>query len=46
MLGPVVGAFFVELLATFTWSKLLNWHLGAMGVIIMLVIALFPERPA
>jgi branched-chain amino acid transport system permease protein len=43
VLGPVAGAFFVELLATFTWSKLLNWHLGAMGTIIMLVILLFPR---
>jgi branched-chain amino acid transport system permease protein len=43
VLGPIGGAFFVELLATYTWSKLLNWHLGAMGLIIMLVIALFPN---
>ena len=42
VLGPVFGAAFVELLATFTWSKLLNWHLGAMGLIIMLAIALLP----
>jgi len=43
VLGPVGGAVFVELLATYTWSKLLNWHLGAMGLIIMLAIALFPN---
>lgn len=43
VLGPVIGAFVVELLATFTWSKLLNWHLGAMGTLIMLVIVLFPD---
>jgi branched-chain amino acid transport system permease protein len=43
VLGPVIGAFFVELLATLTWSKLLNWHLGAMGLLIMLVILLFPD---
>jgi len=43
VLGPLFGAVFVELLATFTWSKLLNWHLGAMGLIIMLAIALFPN---
>ncbi len=43
VLGPVGGAFFVELLATYTWSKLLNWHLGAMGLIIMLAVALFPN---
>ena len=43
VLGPVIGALFVELLATLTWSKLLNWHLGAMGLLIMLVILLFPD---
>ncbi|WP_418316560.1 branched-chain amino acid ABC transporter permease [Piscinibacter sakaiensis] len=41
--GPVAGAFAVELLANFTWSKLLNWHLGAMGMIIIGVILLFPD---
>jgi branched-chain amino acid transport system permease protein len=43
VLGPVAGAFFVELLQTFTWSKLLNWHLGAMGTIIILVVMLAPK---
>ena len=43
VLGPVAGAFIVEALATLTWSHLLNWHLGAMGLVIMLVIAVFPE---
>ena len=46
--GPVVAALFVELLATLTWSTLLNWHVGAMGMIIMLVVLFFPAgfRPA
>jgi len=43
VLGPLAGAFFVELLQTFTWSKLLNWHLGAMGTIIILVVMLAPK---
>ena len=43
VLGPIGGAFFVELLANFTWSRLLNWHLGAMGLIIIGTIILFPE---
>jgi branched-chain amino acid transport system permease protein len=43
VLGPVGGAFVVELLANLTWSKLLNWHLGAMGLIIIAVILLFPD---
>jgi branched-chain amino acid transport system permease protein len=41
--GPVLGAFVVELLATLTWSKLLNWHLGAMGLLIMGIILAFPD---
>lgn len=43
VLGPVAGAFFVELMANLTWSRLLNWHLGAMGLIIIAAILLFPE---
>ena len=43
VLGPVAGAIFIELFSTFTWSYLLNWHLGAMGLIIMLVILLMPS---
>jgi branched-chain amino acid transport system permease protein len=41
--GPVVGAFVVELLANLTWSKLLNWHLGAMGLLIMTIVIAFPD---
>lgn len=43
VLGPLLGAAVVELLATFTWSKLLNWHAGATGLLIMVVIVLFPN---
>ena len=43
VLGPVVGAFAVELLANFTWSRLLHWHLGAMGIVIMLIVLVFPN---
>lgn len=41
--GPVWGAFVVELLANLTWSKLLNWHLGAMGLLIIGIILAFPD---
>lgn len=41
--GPIVGAFVVELLANLTWSKLLNWHLGAMGLLIIGIILVFPD---
>lgn len=43
VLGPVAGAFFIEMLATYTWSKLLNWHLAALGTIIILVVMLAPN---
>jgi len=42
VLGPPVGAALVELLGTLTWSKLLDWHLGAMGIIIIVIVILFP----
>ncbi len=41
--GPLFGAFAVELLANLTWSRLLDWHLGAMGLIVMGVVLLFPN---
>jgi len=43
VLGPVAGAFIVEMLATLTWSHLLNWHLGAMGLLIMLIVLALPD---
>jgi len=43
VLGPVAGAFIVETLATLTWSHFLNWHLGAMGVLIMMIVLALPE---
>ena len=43
VLGPVAGAFFIELMANLTWSRLLNWHLGSMGLIIIAAILLFPD---
>ena len=43
VLGPIAGAFVIELAGTYTWSRFLDWHLGVMGVIIMLVILLLPD---
>jgi branched-chain amino acid transport system permease protein len=43
VLGPIGGAFFIELMGNLTWSRLLNWHLGATGLIIIGVILLFPD---
>ena len=43
IIGPVLGAFFIELIATFAWGHLLNYHIGALGVIIILVVILMPR---
>ena len=43
VIGPVLGAFFIELISTFAWGHLLNYHIGALGVIIILVVILMPR---
>jgi len=43
IIGPVLGAFFIELISTFAWGHLLNYHIGALGVIIILVVILMPR---
>ena len=42
VLGPAAGALIVEIVATFTWSNFLNWHLAAMGLLIMAIVLFFP----
>lgn len=43
MLGPILGAFFVEMLSTFVWGHLLDFHLAVLGVIIMIIVILMPK---
>jgi ABC-type branched-subunit amino acid transport system permease subunit len=43
VLGPVLAAFFVEFLSTVLWSNLLHYHLGAMGLGIMLIVLFMPN---
>lgn len=43
VLGPVIGAFFIELVTTFAWKHLLEWHLGLLGLIIVAVIIFMPN---
>ncbi len=43
VLGPIVGAFFLELVSTLAWSHLLTYHVGTLGVIIMLVVIFLPR---
>jgi branched-chain amino acid transport system permease protein len=41
--GPAIGAAMVELVATMTWSHLLQFHLGMLGIIIMTVAVIMPN---
>lgn len=43
VLGPVVAAFVVELLSTVLWSHLLHYHLGTLGLGIMLIVLFMPN---
>jgi branched-chain amino acid transport system permease protein len=43
ILGPILGAFFVELLSETIWSQFLYLHLGILGGIIILVVIFMPK---
>jgi branched-chain amino acid transport system permease protein len=43
VLGPVLGSFFFETVSTLTWSHLLNYHIGTLGVIIILIVIFTPR---
>ncbi|MBW1779879.1 MAG: branched-chain amino acid ABC transporter permease [Deltaproteobacteria bacterium] len=43
VIGPILGAFFIELFATFAWGHLLNYHLGALGMMIIIIVILMPR---
>ena len=43
IIGPFLGAFFIELLTETIWSKLLFLHLGVLGAIIILVVIFMPK---
>ncbi len=43
VIGPVLAAFFVEFLSTVLWSNLLHYHLGALGLGIMLIVLFMPN---
>jgi branched-chain amino acid transport system permease protein len=43
VIGPILGAFFIELTSTFAWGHLLNYHTGALGLIIILVVIFVPK---
>lgn len=43
LFGPIVGAFFLELVSTLTWSHLLTYHSGTLGLIIILAVVIMPQ---
>ena len=43
ILGPILGAFFLELVSTLAWSHLLKFHTGTLGLIIILIIVFMPR---
>lgn len=43
VLGPLVGAAFFEMLATFVWGKFLKIHLLVLGLLIVLVVTFMPR---
>jgi branched-chain amino acid transport system permease protein len=42
--GPIVAAFGFQIVSTVTWGYLLTFHLGTMGILIMLTVLLLPQR--
>lgn len=43
IIGPLLGAFFIELLSETVWSQFLFIHLGVLGAIIVLVVIFMPK---
>lgn len=41
--GPIVGAFFIELISELVWSKFLELHLLLLGIILVLVVIFTPK---
>jgi branched-chain amino acid transport system permease protein len=42
LVGPIIGAVFVELAATAVWSRFIDYHVGALGLIMIVVVLTFP----
>lgn len=42
-IGPVIGAFFLEVLSTVIWGQFIKIHLLILGVLIIAVVMLMPE---
>lgn len=42
VLGPIIGAVLLEVLTEVVWSQFLFWHMGVLGVVIILVVVFAP----
>jgi branched-chain amino acid transport system permease protein len=43
VIGPVIGAFFLQVFATLIWGQFVKAHLLVLGVLIIMVVMLMPE---
>ena len=43
ILGPVVGAVILETVSELVWSRFINFHLGILGIIIILSVLFMPR---
>jgi branched-chain amino acid transport system permease protein len=43
IIGPVIGAFLIELLSVFIWSTFLKIHLAILGITVMVIVVFMPK---
>jgi len=43
ILGPIIGAFIIELFAEVAWSSFLEYHLAVLGIIIIIIVIFVPK---
>jgi branched-chain amino acid transport system permease protein len=42
LFGPIIGAVFLEFVSTTAWTRLLDYHLGVLGLIMIIVVVAIP----
>lgn len=43
VMGPIIAAFALEYVSTLLWSRLLNFHTGALGLLVILIVLFMPN---
>jgi branched-chain amino acid transport system permease protein len=43
VMGPIIAAFALEYVSTLLWSRLLNFHTGALGSVVILIVLFMPN---